>query len=267
MSGMRLRDRVAVVTGGGQGMGKAYARRFLEEGAIVVIAEIDSGRGRSAATELASLGEVSFAEVDISDEDSARACAEQIATDYGRIDILLNNAALYDDLDFTDNSLESLRRVADVNVNGTLLMSRAIAPSMVAANRGRIINVSSTTAYLHATSMAPTEEFQGLDSYAYPMSKWSVIGLTRFMAGQLGRYNITVNTIVPGFTLTEASRKLTDADGRNEFVDASERLTPMRIAAFQPEDMTGTAVYFASDDARYVTGQLIVIDGGMVSPT
>ena len=190
----------------------------------------------------------------------------EILAEQGRIDILLNNAAIYDQLDFTDRSLDYLRRVIDVNVNGAWLMSRAVAPAMVDAQWGRIINVSSTTAYLHSTPMAPTEEFEGLDSFAYPMSKWSVIGLTRFMAGQLGRYNITVNTIVPGFTLTEASRKLTDAAGRNEFIEASERLTPMGIAAFQPEDMTGTAVYFASEDARYVTGQLIVIDGGMVSP-
>ncbi|MAG29440.1 MAG: dehydrogenase [Deltaproteobacteria bacterium] len=267
MESMRLQDRVAVITGGGQGMGKAYARRLLEEGATVVIAEIDPDRGERAAAELQDIGEVSFVQVDISDEDSTRAGADRIVAERGRIDILLNNAALYDQLDFSNHSLEYLRRVIDVNVNGTWLMSRAVVPAMVKAKSGRIINVASTTAYLHTTPMAPAEEFGGLDSYAYPMSKWSVIGLTKFMAGQLGRYNITVNTIVPGFTLTEASRKLTHADGRNDFIEASERLTPMGIAAFEPEDMAGTAVYFASDDARYVTGQLIVIDGGMISPS
>ncbi|MBJ22682.1 MAG: hypothetical protein CL933_25000 [Deltaproteobacteria bacterium] len=142
---MRLRDRIVVVTGGGQGMGMAYARRFLEEGAGVVIAEIDAERGANAVAELRGLGDVSLAQVDISDEGSTRECAARIVEERGR--------------------------------------------------------------------------------------------------------------------------KLTDADGRNELIEASERLTPMGIAAFQPEDMTGTAVYFASDDARYVTGQLIVIDGGMVSPT
>jgi 3-oxoacyl-[acyl-carrier protein] reductase len=267
MSGMRLKDRVAVVTGGGQGMGKAYARRFLEEGARVVIAEIDRERGEGAVRELTGVGNAMFVQVDISEEESARRCVEQVVDEQGRIDILLNNAALYDGLDFGNRSIEYLRRVVDVNVNGAWLMSRAVAPVMVEAESGRIINVASTTAYLHTTSMAPSEGFEGLDSYAYPMSKWSVIGLTKFMAGQLGRYNITVNTIVPGFTLTEASRKLTGPGGRNEFIEAAERLTPMGVGAFQPEDMTGTAVYFASDDARYVTAQLIVIDGGMISPT
>jgi 3-oxoacyl-[acyl-carrier protein] reductase len=264
---MRLRGRVAVVTGGGQGMGKAYAQRFLQEGARVAIAEIDRERGERAAAELSRLGEVCFVAVDIADEASTEACVKQVVEQLGGIDILLNNAALYDGLDFGDRSLEYLRKVYDVNLHGSWLMSRAVAPVMVAAGYGRIINVASTTAYLYTTPMAMTGEFEGLDSYAYPITKWGVMGLTKFMAGQLGRYNITVNTIMPGFTLTEASKKMTGLDGSNDFIESIKQMTPMGVGAFEPEDMTGTAVYFASDDARFVTGQIIVIDGGMVSPS
>jgi 3-oxoacyl-[acyl-carrier protein] reductase len=264
---MRLEGRVAIVTGAGQGMGKAYARRLSREGAKVAIAEIDRERGESAAAELSELGEAHFVHVDISDEESVEACVQQVTDQLGGIDILLNNAALYDSLDFGDQSPDYLRKVYDVNLHGTWLMSRAVAPVMVAARYGRIINVASTTAYLYTTPMSAGDGFEGLDSYAYPMSKWGVLGLSKFMAGQLGRHNITVNTIVPGFTLTEASIKFTDADGSNDFIESIKQITPMGAGAFQPEDMTGTAVYFASEDARFVTGQLIVVDGGLVSPS
>jgi 3-oxoacyl-[acyl-carrier protein] reductase len=239
---MRLEGRVAVVTGGGQGMGRAYAQRLLEEGAKVAIAEIDRERGERAAAELCEIGEAHFVPVDISDEVSVATCVQRVVDDLGGIDILLNNAALYDKLEFGNRSLDYLRQVNDVNLNGTWLMSRAVAPVMVAAEYGRIINVSSTTAYLYTTPMAPAEGFEGLDSYAYPMSKWSVLGLTKFMAGQLGRYNITVNTIMPGFTLTEASKRLTCPDGSNDFIESIAQASPMRVGAFKTEYINGTAV-------------------------
>ena len=264
---MRLQDRVAVVTGGGQGMGRAYAKRLVQEGARVALAEIDEERGARAAEELSKLGDVRFVPVDISDEGSVSACVQRVTDLFGKIDILLNNAALYDQLDFENRSLDYLRRVYDVNLHGTWLMSRSVAPVMVAARHGRIINIASTTAYLYSTPMGAGDGFEGLDSFAYPMSKWGILGLSKFMAGQLGPYGITVNTIVPGFTLTDASRKFTNPDGSNEFIESIEGVTPMRVGAFEPEDMTGTAVFFASDDARFVTGQMIVVDGGMVSPT
>lgn len=264
---MRLEDRVALITGAGQGMGRAYAERMIKEGAKVAVADINPEQGERVAAELSELGEACYFDVDIADEASAKTCAEAVVRQFGRIDILLNNAAIYDTLNFADQSLEYLRKVYHVNLNGAWVMTNAVSPFMVEASYGRIINVASTTAYLYTTAMAPADEFQGLDSYAYPMSKWGILGLSKFMAGQLGRYNITVNTIVPGFTLSEASKKFTGPDGSNEFIEAVSQITPMQIGAFQPEDMTGTAVFFASDDARYVTAQMIVVDGGMVSPS
>lgn len=263
--GMRLEGRVAIVTGGAQGIGRAYVERFLDEGARVVIAEIDESQGAAAAEELASRGEVEFVHTDIADEDSVAHAAERSLERFGQIDILLNNAALYDRLDFTDRSPAYLRKIYDVNLHGAWLMSRAVAPSMVDRRFGRIINIASTMAYLYQ-DMSQGDAFEGLDSYGYNLTKWGVIGLTRFMASQLGRYGITVNCIAPGFTLSSASQKFLDPEGTNANVQAIEAATPMAIGAFQPEDMTGTAVYFASDDARFVSGQLIVVDGGMIKP-
>ncbi|MBW2270302.1 MAG: SDR family oxidoreductase [Deltaproteobacteria bacterium] len=263
---MRLNDRVAIVTGGGQGIGRAYVERFLAEGATVVIAEIDESRGAATAAELASRGEVEFIFTDISDEASVAESAARAQERFGHIDILLNNAALYDRIDFSNQSLEYLRKVYDVNLHGAWLMSRAVAPFMVERRHGRIINVGSTMAYLYQDT-GESGAFDGLDSYAYNLTKWGIIGLTRFMAEQLGPHGITVNCMAPGFTQSEASRKFLGPDGTHPNIQAIEAATPMAIGAFQPEDMTGTAVYFASDDARYVTGQLIVVDGGMIKPS
>ena len=258
---MRLQDRVAIVTGGGSGIGTAYTRRFLAEGAKVMIADIGEEQGTRTADELAGDGEIAFVKTDIADPASAQAAVDATVERFGRVDILVNNAAIYGDYVGADNSLEYLKQVFDVNLHGQWVMAKAAAPLMVAQRWGRIVNVASIAAYLHQlSSVADPDNFE-LSSYAYMQSKWGVLGLTRHMAGQLGQFNVTVNCIAPGLVNTEATEKQVPGDFQPMFATMSA----MRRNA-EPEHMVGVAVFFASNDADLVNGQVIVVDGGNVMP-
>ncbi|GGL14883.1 SDR family NAD(P)-dependent oxidoreductase [Nocardia jinanensis] len=256
---MRLEGKVAIVTGAGQGIGKTYARRFLDEGARVAIVDIDAGRGESAAAELADSGEVAFVQADISAEESTENCVRQVVERFGQVDVLLNNAGIYYDMDYGDQSYEYLRQVFDINCYGAWLMSKAATPHLVERGGGSIINVSSTGAYLYVKN-SPTE-FSGISSYAYPWSKWGVVGLTKMSAGELGRWGIRVNCIAPGVTVSEATRKQVPED-RIAAITAMSALK----RTLTPEDLTGTAVFFASEDSALVTGQMLCVDAGVVMP-
>ena len=181
---MRLRDRVAIITGGGSGIGTAYCRRFLAEGAKVMIADIGEAQAKRTAESLAPEGAIDWVRTDVADEASAAECVAATLARFGRVDILLNNAAIYGDYQPTDTSLAYLRRMFDVNVHGQWLMARAVAPHFVKQRSGRIINVASIAAYLHQLGAFGDPENFSLGSYSYQHSKFSVIGLTRHMAGQ-----------------------------------------------------------------------------------
>jgi NAD(P)-dependent dehydrogenase (short-subunit alcohol dehydrogenase family) len=261
---MRLQDKVAIITGAGQGIGLAYAERFLDEGAKVVVAELNDERGQIGLNTLQAHHDdaaVIYVPTDVSDQASAKACVAAALEEFGTVDILVNNAAIYMDLDLTNRSLEYAKQVFDVNVHGQWIMAEAVAPTMVEQSWGRIINQASIAAYLYNLSALAPGEFEGLDNYAYQHSKWSLIGLTKFMAGQLGPHNITVNAIAPGLTYTEATKKVVPDQAQGMFM----MMQPIK-REIQAEDMTGPAVFFASEDASMVSGQLLCVDGGMTMP-
>ena len=255
----RLQDKVAIITGAGQGIGLAYAERFLAEGARVVVAEINEERAESAMKQLTGQGDVVFQRTDISDEQSAKDCAQAAVDTFGKLDILVNNAALYYDIDNENNDYEYLQKVFSVNLHGAWLMAKACAPTMVEQRWGRIINQSSDAAYLY--NLAPIGEFHGVGAFSYSQTKWGVVGLTKFLASQLGQYNVTVNCISPGVTMTEATKKIVP----EEFIGMLPMMSAMK-RSLEPEHLCGAAVFFASDDAELVTGQTLCVDGGTVMP-
>jgi NAD(P)-dependent dehydrogenase (short-subunit alcohol dehydrogenase family) len=257
----RLQDKVAIITGAGQGIGLAYAHRFLDEGAKVVVAEINPDRATSAMQTLQGKGDAKLVATDISDPDSAQACVDATVDAFGTVDILVNNAALYYDIDNFDTSFEYLQKVFSVNQFGAWLMARAAAPVMAKKRWGRIVNQSSGAAYAYNFPNFGEEEFSGLGNYSYSITKWGIVGLTKFMAAQLGAWNITVNCIAPGITMTEATKKIVP----DMFLQGMTAATAMK-STLDPEDLAGACVFFASDDARFCTGQTLVIDGGLAMP-
>ncbi len=257
----RLARKTAIITGAANGIGLAYAERFAREGARVVIADLNEAAGKTATDRVSEFGEVRFVPTDVSDPDSTEACAAAALEAFGSLDILINNAALYGDWDMRDQSYEYLQRVFEVNQHGVWLMMRAVAPQMVRQRSGRIINQASGAAFNYSAAPSPNGEFHGLGSFSYSLTKFGVVGLTKFSAAQLGRFGVTVNCIAPGVVDTEATRKTVPGQMLERL--GEEQPVP---GVIQPEDVTGAAVYFASDEARYVTGQILVISGGRHMP-
>jgi NAD(P)-dependent dehydrogenase (short-subunit alcohol dehydrogenase family) len=254
---MRLKGKVAIVTGGADGIGAAYCRGFANEGAKIVIADIKLESAQEALAEYQRSGvEALGIQMDVSNVDDALRMAEKTVDRFGRIDILVNNAALMRvakisrTVPFYELDLNEWDRAMAVNVKGPFLCARAVFPHMKAQGGGKIINIASGNF------------FRGGGSVKYPhyvASKGAVIGLTRALARELGEYHINVNCICPGYVLSG----WTLDPGRIEFgkVEAAKRC--LKRDEF-PEDLVGTAVFLASSESDFVTGQTIVVDGGEV---
>ena len=249
---MRLKDKVAIITGAGQGIGEAYARRFASEGARVVVADVNVDKGTAVARDIDAV----FERVDVSSEDETRRLATAVAGRFGRIDVLLNNAAIFAGIDNFDTTYAYLRKIFDVNYFGTWLMSRAVFPHMRDAGGGSIINQSSSAAWLHPQYPVGDD----LPSFHYSLTKAAINAMTHFMAGTVGTWGIRVNAIAPGPTMTEATRQMIP----EEFLQLMINMQMAIHRALQPDDLTGTAVWLASDDSAMVTGQVIPVDGGLV---
>jgi NAD(P)-dependent dehydrogenase (short-subunit alcohol dehydrogenase family) len=243
---VRLEGRVALVTGGAQGIGRAIAEGLAREGARIVIADLARAE-EAAATFPDGVG----LEVDVSSEADVARMAEQALDRCGRVDVLVNNAGLYASLPmrpFTEIPVEEWRRVMDVNVLSMFLTCRALVPAMREAGGGKIVNISSGT------------PFRGVPFLLhYVTSKGAIVALTRALAKELGAANVLVNCVAPGFTMSEGVRSNPEVVEKLRDVSVAAR-TIQRDQV--PQDVVGAVVFLSSPEADFVTGQTIVIDGG-----
>ena len=245
---MRLAGKVAIVTGGARHIGAAYCHTLAREGAAVVIADILDGK--TVAEEIRSKGGNALAlKIDVSKEGDTNRMAVETVNAFGRIDILINNAAIFINLQrhpFYEISADEWDRVSAVNIKGPFLCAKAVFAQMKEQKYGKIINISSSTAYWGTPNFLH-----------YVASKTALIGMTRSLAREVGDYGICVNAIAPG---------LVEHEGQN----APQALTELQLKARSikrlqtPEDLLGTLVFLASPDSDFMTGQTIVVDGGSI---
>jgi NAD(P)-dependent dehydrogenase (short-subunit alcohol dehydrogenase family) len=251
----RLAGKTAIVTGGAKGIGRHYSQALAAEGARVMIADIADGKeladeiaGRHGADAAASMT------FDVSDEAAVKNLVAQTIARFGQIDILVNNAALYSTLtprNFDEWDAETWDRVMAINTRGPFLMVKHVAPHMKARKSGKIINIASGAAYKGVPRMLP-----------YVTSKGAMLAFTRSLSRELGAYGIAVNSLSPGYILSDTGLE-------NSTHVEEERLPVRNSRAIKrdgyPEDLLGTLVFLASSDSDFVTGQSIVVDGGSVN--
>jgi 3-oxoacyl-[acyl-carrier protein] reductase len=244
----RLQDRVAIVTGGANGIGKVTAQRFAEEGARVMIWDLDRERGEATATEINEKGgEAVFKAVNTSRFEEVEKGAADVADRWGRIDILINNAGITRDASLKKMTAEQWQQVMDVNLTGVFNCTKVISNYMVEQGYGRIISASSVVGL-----------YGNFGQTNYVAAKAGVIGMTRVWARELGRKGITANAVAPGFIATEMIKKIPD-----EVLKGIEAKIPVGKMG-DPVDIANAYVFLASDEACYVNGAVLSVDGGMV---
>jgi 3-oxoacyl-[acyl-carrier protein] reductase len=252
---MRLKDKVTLITGGAAGIGKATAQRFKEEGAVVVICDVNEEAGQAAAE---SLG-VEFHKVDISSRQEAQAWLDAVVAKHGRVDVLVNNAGVLRDgqlVKWKDGQVQKEMPEADfdlvisVNLKGVFNCTQAVTPVMIKQGSGVILN---------ATSIVGLDGNFGQTNYV--ATKAGVIGMTKVWSRELGRYGIRVNAVAPGFTLTEMVKQMPE-----RILDSMKAHTPLNRLG-EPRDIANAYLFLASDEASFISGDVLRVDGGIVVGT
>jgi 3-oxoacyl-[acyl-carrier protein] reductase len=254
---MRLKDKVALVTGGAAGIGKATAERFAEEGAQVVICDVSEQVGQEVAKTLGP--EASFYKVNVADRQAVQAWVDDVAAKYGRVDVLVNNAGVLRDgtlVKVQEGKLVKQMPEADfdlvigINLKGVFNCTQAVAPYMIRQGSGVILN---------ATSIVGLDGNFGQTNYV--ASKAGVIGMTKVWARELGRYNIRVNAVAPGFTATEMVKAMPE-----KVLEGMKARTPLGRMG-EPRDIANAYLFLASDEASFISGVTLRVDGGIVVGT
>lgn len=256
---MRLKDKVAIITGGASGIGKAAADRFGQEGAILVIADMNPANIERALADLTAKGYRAIGQVcDVSDREQTQVMAAEVVRQLGRIDILVNNAGISRYRPFAEATSEDWNAVLNVDLKGVFFCAQSVAPQMRAQKYGRIVNISSalgTGAAPHGTAGSPG------GSSAYAAAKAGVNMLTKTLARELGPDGITVNCVAPGTFLTGISSSTRTPEQVQEHLDYRKKTVVLgRIGTL--EELANTILFFASDESSYVTGHTLHVDGG-----
>ncbi len=256
---MRLKDKVAIITGGASGIGKAAADRFGEEGAILVIADMSQSNIDRALADLTAKGYRAIGQIcDVSDQKQTQVMAAEVVRQLGRIDILVNNAGISRYRPFATATGEDWDAVLDVDLKGVFFCAQSVAPQMRAQHYGRIVNISSalgTGAAPHGTAGSPG------GSSAYAAAKAGVGMLTKTLARELGPDGVTVNCVAPGTFLTGISSSTRSPEQVQEHLDYRKKTVVLgRIGTL--EELANTILFFASDESSYVTGHTLHVDGG-----
>lgn len=244
----RLENKVAIITGGAQGIGKAAVDKFIDEGAKVVVWDVNEAKGKELVENYAKNGnDVLFIKVDVTSLESTEAAAKEVVAKLGQIDVLVNNAGITRDASLMKMSAEQWKQVIDVNLTGVFNCTKAVAPFMVEKLKGRIINTSSVVGL-----------YGNFGQSNYVATKSGIIGLTKVWARELGRKGITVNALAPGFIATEMVETVPE-----KVLNMMIEKTPVGRLG-KPEDIANGYVFLASDEASYVNGIVLSVDGGLV---